>query len=79
MSSEKLHAKWKDSKTVGIDRMIIGIILKGAKGDVPSINFISDRLIGKVPDVVRNLNTNITLPIDDEKLKKAFEDLENDV
>ena len=52
MSQERLIEKYKSPKTRGFDKVFLGIILRGMKGDVKAANFIADRLIGKVKTVV---------------------------
>jgi hypothetical protein len=48
MSMSRLKLKKEDPRTKAVDRMVIGLILKGTKGNVPAGNLIFERLAGKM-------------------------------
>jgi len=75
MSMRRLERKKEDSRTRGIDRIVIGIILKGTKGNVPCLNILAERLVGKVKTEIEVTRPN-QKPIEETLGDMSDEELE---
>ncbi len=83
MSQRRLAAKYKDHRTRGLDLLVIGILLKGMRGDVHAGNFFMERLVGKVKTTVEVTNPDAAkVPIEerltgmsDGELQRRYEEL----
>jgi hypothetical protein len=81
----ELVARANNPKTPALEAGIITSVLKAIKnGDYSVIERIAERIIGKIPDVVKvqSLNTNIdgaNLPVDMVAVRAAMKKLEEDV
>lgn len=82
---DELIERAKDSKTPALEAGIITSVLKAIKnGDYSVIERIAERIIGKIPDVVKVQSTNMNvdganLPVDMEAVKAAIKKFEEDV
>jgi len=62
MPAAELKKIVKSGKTKGVDLMIATCILKGAyKGDSRALNFMFDRLVGKVKEVIDHSSSDGTM------------------
>jgi hypothetical protein len=81
----ELIERAKDPKTPALEAGIITSVLKAIKnGDYSVIERIAERIIGKIPDVVKVQSTGVmldgaNLPIDMDAVRAAVKKLEEDV
>lgn len=74
----KLRKKAENSSTIALHVIVCRLVANAAKnGDLPRLNFILDRLIGKVKEhiEVTSTNTNIELKTVEDIKKQMDEDL----
>jgi hypothetical protein len=80
----ELKALAEDPKTPAIQVGVATAFMKAIKnGDYDIIERIAERIVGKIPDELKvtsnNLNANLNSTIDQQKLRAALEQLEQDV
>lgn len=66
MSTRRLEFKFANKSTRALDRMVIGLILKGSAGNIPSVTLITERLVGKVKTVVEVSRPESKRPIEEQ-------------
>lgn len=72
-SKEELMAVLKDPATIALELMVVSVLVKAINnGDQVRLQFLLDRLIGKVPEKVEMKTHDVT---DEEKIKQMADEL----